>query len=684
MLPSSTSIRAKRLIKVVRAMLLAACLQICNSSPTTAQQTCSRLPEATDDELVVGLSGSQFIFATRGVGKGSTPCAPNWRCRTLLLPLEISQVVDFDLAPTGTKLAILSEDTSHKKNHKILDLSVSGNPVETPAHFLPHQTYHLYVAEHQIIAIDDHNREISDPKWCSSVAELPPELQRSFERAYPGNPSRWKSYLIKPDPRLYAPVLEFAHDETVFPTETSIWDRLAKQTQTQAIWQPVSKKTSLSNNEQALRDSLSGYLAIPDSQKRALGKVYYRVCSYQGSWLFEYWTYYAFDVGHVRSHPHDTEHIFVEVDKIGGRVVGVLGAAHSSLTPNNLYSALKPDAEPTKLPIFAIVEKGKHSLAPDVNQDGRFTPGIDVNIFSENSQIWGIRDAIGQSDSHMRAYEASMTLGRSLDDVWAVADFDEYFEQSSFPHIQGVYRLVQFPQPVIGIKNAPTQAEADHLLNEHPDSLQPTRIYKPWVFPFRFVRLGYGSIDYNRLLTIGYVSELQRLPGLSRLFRVPLPGRIDLEAMIGRSATQDVPEQGYNYVTGAICSTCLVPVLVQTGRVFHYTDSTVLYGVQYERPSTNLFGYFGAYFREYDRFGRPEITGPQVIVPDVPLPTSPIQQPTTVGQFGLFVEMPRLRNLTLHFGPVFTNPGPGTGIFARVSFSIWRSRGRSKFGDPSP
>ena len=126
-------------------------------------------------------------------------------------------------------------------------------------------------------------------------------------------------------------------------------------------------------------------------------------------------------------------------------MVGVLAAAHSIPTPNNLYSALESDAEPITLPLAVISEKGKHALAPDVNRDLKFTPGLDVDVTSEYSEIWGVRDAIGQSDAHMLAYESSMTLPRKWSDAWAEKHFASYFDISSFPGLQQTYDLVDFP-----------------------------------------------------------------------------------------------------------------------------------------------------------------------------------------------------------------------------------------------
>ncbi len=51
-------------------------------------------------------------------------------------------------------------------------------------------------------------------------------------------------------------------------------------------------------------------------------------------------------------------------------------------------------------PVTVLVERGSHAMAPDVNQDGRFTPGIDST--EARKLQWGIRDT-GATGSRYRA-----------------------------------------------------------------------------------------------------------------------------------------------------------------------------------------------------------------------------------------------------------------------------------------
>jgi hypothetical protein len=48
-------------------------------------------------------------------------------------------------------------------------------------------------------------------------------------------------------------------------------------------------------------------------------------------------------------------------------------------------------SETPSLPLFAFVELGKHAMALDINRDGVFTFGRDINNLREHAHIWAIR-----------------------------------------------------------------------------------------------------------------------------------------------------------------------------------------------------------------------------------------------------------------------------------------------------
>ncbi len=170
-----------------------------------------------------------------------------------------------------------------------------------------------------------------------------------------------------------------------------------------------------------------------------------------------------------------------------------------------------------------------------------------MNVLSQNSQVWGVRDANGQSDDHMLAYEASMTLARDWSDAWAVDDFGSYFDPAPFQGLRPAYALVRFPnRPLLTNEtNLFSQPYADYLLNAHIDFRKATSIYKPDVFPFRMVRVGFGNIEGgpirpggDSVFSIEYINDLTHFPGLDRLIKTPLPGRLAFGFMGGSTQAQ--------------------------------------------------------------------------------------------------------------------------------------------------
>jgi hypothetical protein len=82
----------------------------------------------------------------------------------------------------------------------------------------------------------------------------------------------------------------------------------------------------------------------------------------------------------------------------------VVANAHDGSIPPNQYWAR--DGEVVAVPITVLVERGSHATAPDLDNDGRFTPGIDSTAVVKPQ--WGIRDR----GSTWRWYRESFMDGR--------------------------------------------------------------------------------------------------------------------------------------------------------------------------------------------------------------------------------------------------------------------------------
>ena len=237
----------------------------------------------------------------------------------------------------------------------------------------------------------------------------------------------WSFYRVTPNPGLYAPILEFAPGEPDYPADVD-------------IWQDITPLTEGSRRE----DYEAAYASLGD-RRWSRCSYYVRTLSYPGTWLIEYWYYYPFDEGKPHPHFHDSEHLFVEVDKLGGTVRNIFASDHDSLVPNNIYSTLVKGAPPVTLPLFAMVELAKHAMAPDLDHDGEFTPGVDDNLHPERYAFWGLRDRVDKKDAMFLPYTSSVSLPRNRESRFAFADQAAVFPGLDVPQDHQVCTLRPFP-----------------------------------------------------------------------------------------------------------------------------------------------------------------------------------------------------------------------------------------------
>ena len=339
---------------------------------------------------------------------------------------------------------------------------------------------------------------------AAHLAEHPNDQTRSAEVT-------WSFYRVTANTELYAPVLEFADDEPDYPTDVNIWQTI----------RPLALGTSNADYQAA-------YASLGD-RRWSRCKSYVRTLSYPGTWLIEYWFYYPFDEGKSHPHLHDSEHLFVEVDKLGGTVRNVFASDHDSLVANNLYSTLVKDSPPVALPLFAMVELAKHAMAPDLNHDGRFTRGVDDNLHLEPYAFWGLRDRSGKVHFLMEPYLASMTLPRHRDGRFALADAEAIFPGLDVPPEHQVCTLQPFPDdPPCAHCDRATADAGTAYLDHHADARAPEGIYKTYVVPWREVRLGVGIYDWSEgraEVSLGLAGDFRHMTG----GLLPIPARLALE-----------------------------------------------------------------------------------------------------------------------------------------------------------
>jgi len=194
--------------------------------------------------------------------------------------------------------------------------------------------------------------------------------------------------------REFAPVLVFHPDEEYFPSSPlfPLDDAL-----------PGSDRENRVSLLGTVRSRVRSYRALTPGEKAELATVYYRAYPVAASAgpaiVIEYWLYYVQNDYRVRgnllplwfdaSHPNDLEHIQIVLRAEGDRfaVDQVYASAHEGNIPAHRYRyPVGNDRNHTRF----LVELGSHALAPDIDEDGMYTPGPDGH--SGYKLLWGIRD----------------------------------------------------------------------------------------------------------------------------------------------------------------------------------------------------------------------------------------------------------------------------------------------------
>ena len=131
--------------------------------------------------------------------------------------------------------------------------------------------------------------------------------------------------------------------------------------------------------------------------------------------------YYRYEAG-LGSHENDIEQAQFQflvrpyLDSAGGIhyfifFIKVTAKAHALDWYDNIYEIEtdNPDYE-LSLPFHILVEEGKHASCPDMNGDGYYTPGYDVNI--RKNDAWGIRDVIRTGELFSSNFQSWMAKVR--------------------------------------------------------------------------------------------------------------------------------------------------------------------------------------------------------------------------------------------------------------------------------
>lgn len=225
---------------------------------------------------------------------------------------------------------------------------------------------------------------------------------------------------------MFAPTLVFHPDERYYPTsplvDLSSFVANAEPRDAES-WQSLG----------SLSARLATYDALPVESKLQLASVFYRVRDASadesrtpGALTIEYWIYYPRNEYHTHgglvpigaggNHVHDLEHVFIVIRPNRSPASRLptpdsrpstpdsplrtpdrhpsyhwdtlIASAHIGSVPNNRYHANAND--PTSGQPVLLVELGAHAMAPDIDDDGWFTPSVDVS--GPRKFVWGVRD----------------------------------------------------------------------------------------------------------------------------------------------------------------------------------------------------------------------------------------------------------------------------------------------------
>jgi hypothetical protein len=217
--------------------------------------------------------------------------------------------------------------------------------------------------------------------------------------------------------RQFAPVLVFNSAEKFFPASPFFSFDTSE---------PTFDKESTLRRLGTTESRTEAYLELNLTEKGKVATVFYRAYPARRSGVpvvvLEYWFYYVRDEYRVRAnilpvwmggnHPNDLEHVHLVLRQKGAGnfvVDEALSSAHEGKIPANRFQYDKNGHDG---PTHFFVELGSHALAPDIDEDGIFTPGIDGD--SGSKLQWGIRDRGYTWLRYRKSYMSPRSNGNSV------------------------------------------------------------------------------------------------------------------------------------------------------------------------------------------------------------------------------------------------------------------------------
>lgn len=240
----------------------------------------------------------------------------------------------------------------------------------------------------------------------------------------------------------------------------------------------------------------------------------------------DYNHYYKFEVG-LGKHNHDTEqaqfkvYVYRNKDENGTEhyylyLIQAIGKAHALIWYDNIYHVNAENLNhELQLPFHILVEEGKHASCTDMNGDGYYTPGYDVNI--RMNDAWGLRDVIRTGQLFSSKFEAWMAKPRKDEDrVFPPLPKDsphrkKYEVNGVYAPDNAIYELRPMPTPLAALPDKVLEHDMSGYYSESwPEVKVLTEVIKfyNWWEAENFIQSVGVSFRMNNALGISFAFPL--------------------------------------------------------------------------------------------------------------------------------------------------------------------------------
>lgn len=190
-----------------------------------------------------------------------------------------------------------------------------------------------------------------------------------------------------------------------------------------------------------------------------------------------YYTHYYENEKGLGIHLHDNEQVKFDINVVqtaeGGYkflLYRVKANAHNNYWYDNVFTN-RDTSLVIKLPFHILVEEGKHASCTDVNGDGYYSPGYDVN--NRTNDAWGIRDVISTGTLFDSDYQSWMSKVRKKEHkvIPPLPTESPYYfkfvENKEYSSNNAVYELRPMPPIKNAIKYPQLSSDMQNYIHEN-------------------------------------------------------------------------------------------------------------------------------------------------------------------------------------------------------------------------